>query len=60
MTAFFHLYRQQKRWAQQEKGGVPGSFFQEDDPKASSPEKAVKNMLARSVLEGHPAPLDQP
>ena len=24
----------------------------EDDPKASSPEKAVKNMLARSVLEG--------
>ena len=39
--------------------GVPGSLFQEDDPKASSPEKAVKNMLARSVLEGHPAPLEQ-
>ena len=33
----------------------PSQFFQEDDLKASSAEKAVKDMLARSVLEGHPA-----
>lgn len=26
MTAFFHLYRQQKRWAQQEKGGLLAVF----------------------------------
>lgn len=27
MTAFFHLYRQQKRWAQQEKGGGSLAVF---------------------------------
>jgi len=56
---FFTFIGSKKVGPAGERWGVPGSFFQEDDPKASSPEKAVKNMLARSVLEGHPAPLEQ-